>query len=449
MKFKLEINEKKDLIKYIKKEKIKFLSLSYVGVDSNLKSLTFVCNDLDYINLLLSSSVRIASVFLHEKISVQPALLFPSYERVFLNPFSTHPMVHILCKIKDKTHSLSPYAPDTILMKANEKLEETGIKVKVGGELEYYVLYNKDEMFFPTFKKQYHSTSPFTLYESMRNEALDLLSHLGIQVKYGHSESGKLMFTKNLVAEQHEVEFLPTPVLQAALDLVLGRWVICNLAQKYKVHTTFAPIIKYNSPGNGLHLHLELLKNTKNVVKTKKNSLSSYSFQAIAGLLRFSPSLCVFGNAHPLSYYRLASKKDTPSSISWGEESRKELIRIPLQDITPPTIEFRAPDGCAVIPLLLAGVLVALRYGLKMAKNSKKWTSRFYFQEKENQNLPQTHKKAIKELNKMRKYYEEEGVFPKETLDSIILDLNSYENLPLSSLINRYLFYFPFTFSSD
>ncbi len=74
-------------------------------------------------------------------------------------------------------------------------------------------------------------------------------------------------------------------------------------------------------------------------------------------------ALMAFGNRTEGSLIRLTQAKEAPNAIVWGEFDRSALVRLPIvartedgRPVSPPTIEFRLPDGSAHPHLLLAGV---------------------------------------------------------------------------------------------
>ena len=77
--------------------------------------------------------------------------------------------------------------------------------------------------------------------------------------------------------------------------------------------------------------------------------------------------LMAFGNRNPGSFVRLRQAKEAPSAITWGAYDRHALVRLPLpattadgRAVSPPTIEFRLPDGSSHPYLLLAGIAQAM-----------------------------------------------------------------------------------------
>ena len=85
---------------------------------------------------------------------------------------------------------------------------------------------------------------------------------------------------------------------------------------------------------------------------------------------KFGGALMAFGNRVEGSFIRLKQGKEAPNTVSWGEFDRKALIRLPAvattpegKPVSPPTVEFRLPDGSAHPHFLLAGVAQATAFG--------------------------------------------------------------------------------------
>jgi len=165
--------------------------------------------------------------------------------------------------------------------------------------------------------------------------------------------------------------------------------------------------------------------------------------QMIGGILKFAPSLTAFGNTTPISYLRFISRKESPADICWGTRNRLALIRIPLwwsfrKDIKgigshARTFEFRAPDPSANTYLLLAGIALAVEYGLKNPKKAMKIAENLNVEKmgkrsRKHKVLPLSCSESAKSLERDRSYYEVDGVFPKSVIDGTISKLESYKD---------------------
>jgi glutamine synthetase len=443
--------QRQDIVDYIKSKQIRILNLCYIGSDSRLKTISYSASNLSYVDSVLSRGERTASVFLHQDIKSEGVYMVPRYSSAFLDPFSKNPTLNVLCSCLNRHGQPFSAAPSTVLSAAVTDLEKsTGLTLLAGGELEYFLLYPDTHDLFVTLRKHYQDSSPFAVWQDVQNEALCIIDSLGIPVKYAHAESGKMPYGESLMAEQHEIEFPATPIHEAADAIIVSKWVLNNLAKSYGISVSFSPIIEYEKPGNGMHFHLRLLKQGKDVSTDGQNNLSTEAKKMIGGILALSRSISAFGNPLPTSYLRLAAKKDSPHGICWSERSRKALIRIPMtwhsiKGSTPTTteesssrdfdgaqtIEFRAADGSTSVHLLLAALTVAANYGQRN-KESLSIAKRLHIADRDisgqnTESLPQSCRESSEELDKHRSHYERANVFPPELIDSVITELKSYD----------------------
>jgi glutamine synthetase len=117
--------------------------------------------------------------------------------------------------------------------------------------------------------------------------------------------------------------------------------------------------------GNGMHLHLFLTKNGKNLCykKGEYGNLSEFARYFIGGLLKHGPSLSAFTNPSTNSYKRLVPGFEAPVALTYGQGNRASAIRIPKYVSNPQEtrFEYRPPDATAnpylcLIAMLLAGI---------------------------------------------------------------------------------------------
>jgi glutamine synthetase len=283
------------------------------------------------------------------------------------------------------------------------------------------------------------------------------IASVGGNIKYGHSEVGNFT-VGNLEYEQNEIEFRPSPLEDAADQLIIAKWVMRTLAYNYGVTITFAPKITVGKAGSGLHIHTRLMKDGKNVM-IEDGKISNVAKRAIAGYLKLAPSLSAFGNTNPTSYFRLVPHQEAPTNICWGDRNRSVLVRVPLgwagennmlqlanpleeaetRDFSSKqTVEFRCPDGSADIYLLLAGLTVAARHGLE-AEDSLEYAEKTYvdvniFDDEHKgrtaqlEQLPVSCWESALQLEKQKDAYLEYGVFNEMTVNGIIKKLKGYKD---------------------
>jgi len=473
-----------DIVRFVAGNNIKMLNFRYVAEDGKLKLLNFAIHSLEYLEGVLSTGERVdgSSLFSYIEAASSDLYVIPRYSTAYVNPFSSIPTLDILCSFYTNAGLPLETAPEYILRKANRVFKErTGLTFKAMGELEYYVQGKKEELYPAEDQKGYHSASPYSNFEFIRLEAMDLIARCGGRIKYGHSEVGNFS-TDAESFEQHEIEFLPVDVEEAVDQLVLAKWILRQLGEKYSVNISFAPKITVGKAGSGLHVHMYLEKDGKNRM-VEQNHLSDTAKKMIGGLMDLAGPLTAFGNSIPTSYLRLVPHQEAPTNICWGDRNRSVLVRVPLgwlgganmvgdanpqdnslkyEGVSKQTIEIRSPDGSADLYHLFAGLVVATLHGLEMPGSLEKAESLYVdvnIFDPENKKkldmlakLPDCCYGSARLLEQNRAAFEKDGVFPAKTIDSFIRKLSSYEDQGLSerlygktdeirTLVYKYLHY--------
>lgn len=454
---------KTDIIKYVEENGVEMVNFRYAGADGRLKTLNFIINDVEHLDTVLSAGERVdgSSLFPYIEAGSSDLYVMPRFRTAFVNPFSEIPAIDILCSFYTKDGDPLEIAPEYTLRKAHKALKEvTGMEFEVMGELEFYVISEKEDLFLATDQRGYHESTPFNKGADFRTAAMKAIAMTGGLIKYGHSEVGN--FTQGeLIYEQNEIEFLPTNLEDAADQLMIAKWVLRTLAYQFGVDLTFAPKITVGKAGSGMHVHTRLVKDGKNMY-VKNGVLTDDAMRAIAGFLDMSSSLTALGNTNPTSYLRLVPHQEAPTNICWGDRNRSALVRVPLgwesskdmlKDANPleptnkkdfsykQTVEFRCPDGSADIYLLLAGLTVAVRHGFEMenaiqyAKDRYVAVNIFHDEHKavldRLSHLPASCSESADSFAAQRAVYEEKGVFDKRLVDGLLTKLRSFKDANL------------------
>jgi glutamine synthetase len=368
-----------------------------------------------------------------------------------------------MCSFFDHQGVPLELAPENILKKAVAKFRETtGMNLKFLGELEYYVNSKASGFFQAEDQKGYHESEPFSKFEEMRKEALKLIAACGGRIKYGHSEVGNFLKGDESF-EQQEIEFLPTDPGFAAEQLVIAKWVLRMLAKKMGVEISFAPKITEGKAGSGLHFHMLIEKDGRNVV-LENGKISDLSKRVIAGILDAADALTAFGNTIPTSYLRLVPHQEAPTNICWGARNRSALVRVPLgwtgntnmAELANPgiaaamnnpgnrqTFEFRVPDGSADVHLTIAGLIVAALHGFNMP-DALEMADRHYIEGKKTEEiltgvfnrLPASCNESASRLEQKRKIFEADGIFPPRLIDYTLNRLRSFKDENLRNEIS-------------
>lgn len=455
---------KGDLIRFIETRGIKMINFRYAGEDGKLKSLNFVISSLEHLDLVLTAGERVdgSSLFSFIEAGSSDLYVIPRYKTAFLNPFAEIPTLEILCSFYNSEGKPLESSPEYILQKAHKEFrDKTGYTFKALGELEYYVNSAKDDL-YPLFnQKGYHQSKPFAKFEDLRVEALELIAAAGCKIKYGHSEVGNFS-TEDENFEQHEIEFLPVDAEDAVTQMLIAKWILRMLSYEYGVEVSFAPKIIVGKAGSGLHIHMMLEKDGINKM-VENERLSDVARKMIAGILDVASALTAFGNTVPTSYLRLVPNQEAPTNICWGDRNRSVLVRVPLgwnktgnmiNEVNPlspveeksrlnkQTVEFRAPDGSADIYQLMAGLIIAAQHGIEM-EGALKMADELYvdvniFDEKYKdqlaklQQLPSSCWESAEALEKHRKLFEQNNIFPAGVISDVIGKLKSFNDKDLS-----------------
>ncbi len=448
-----------DLLSLIEQKQIERITFHYTALDGKLKELKIPVVNRLQAERILADGERVdgSSLF---KGMVDAALsdlyVMPVYKTAFLNPFDDVSL-DFICRYLTKDGELAPFAPDTILHNASELFRRNSrMELHAMGELEFFLLSEpKSPIYVSSKQRGYQASGPFVKSGLILDEMVRHIAQITGAVKYAHSEVGYVESVRSDLeeisrkqAEQLEIEFLPTPVEDAADHLVLARWLIRNVAYTHGCVATFTPKLEEGVAGNGLHVHMELMQDGKNMMIDKQGKLSLSARKVIGGLCTYADTLTAFGNTVSSAYLRLVPNQEAPTRICWSDMNRSAMIRVPLgwskvsnlaQRLNPQqreplvngegrqTVELRSPDGSALAHLLLAGITLAADWGMKeeepLKLADKLYVSGNIFRDSKLlaslPALPTSCVESSRILLQKRSMYERDGVFPPSIIDYI------------------------------
>ena len=452
--------QRKDILNIIEQKQIERFTFHYTALDGRFKELRIPVWSRKQAGSILDQGERVDGSSLFKGIvdtTLSDLYVVPDYRSAFLNPFDDKSL-DFICRYLTRDGSPASFTPDNILSRACQILKESsGLDLYALGELEFFLISRREQNIFPLQEQRgYHEATPFVKSGEMLNEMVRLLAQITGAVKYSHSEVGSIRKIHSEIeeidgkqAEQLEIEFLPLPVERMAEALVLGRWIIRNVAFKHGCVATFSPKLDLEAAGNGFHFHLAFFKDGKNVMRDKKGDLSEESRRMIGGLCEFAETLTAFGNTVTSSYFRLVPDQEAPTRIFWSDLNRAALIRVPLgwtketnlakivnpaeeapfKDAQPrQTVEIRSPDGSGLVHLLLAGIVMSADWGFRNDRSLKlaeqHYASEEVVKDKEALKsfpvLPSSCVASSRVLLKRKDLYEREGVFPPSIIEYIV-----------------------------
>ena len=158
------------------------MNFRYVAGDGRLKTLNFIITSKAQLDRLLSRGERVDGSSLLPYIDAASSDLYviPRYKTAYVNPFSPVPTVDILCSYYTSEGIPLPSSLENIVGKAGQVLKNaTGLTLEAMGELEYYVLYDSQRFYQATAQRGYHESAPFSKWEGLRCEAMQLIAQAG------------------------------------------------------------------------------------------------------------------------------------------------------------------------------------------------------------------------------------------------------------------------------
>jgi glutamine synthetase len=305
----------------------------------------------------------------------------PLPETGFMDPFWDQPTLSFLCDtVTADTREPFSSNPRTIARRAVTYLQSTGLadEAWMGPEYEFHLLDGVDFTDLPYeagFKVRCSETQsdgvtppiapkggylrvpPSEHFHNLRSEIALTLERLGIAVRYHHHEVG--------APGQCEIEVKLMPLVQAADQAMLIKYVIKNVARRHGKLATFMPKPVFCEAGNGMHVHQRLTKAGRPVFYSDDPEsyahLSELALQYIAGLLVHGQALTGLTNPSTNSFKRLVEGYEAPVNLFFSLANRSAAIRVPRYAVAPDDkrIEYRPPDFTGNVYLTLAGMLMA------------------------------------------------------------------------------------------
>jgi glutamine synthetase len=176
---------------------------------------------------------------------------------------------------------------------------------------------------------------------------------------------------------QFEVTIGPALGLEAADRAVKLRQIVRAACQRKGLRASFAPIMRQDGVGNGVHIHFSLEDRDGRPRSHDASAPAGVSHAAgrfVAGILSHGRALCALTAPSIISYARLRPNAWSASVTNLGERDREAFVRIcPVMqahgaDIAKSfNLEFRAADAAATPYMALGAIVRAGLDGLRRA----------------------------------------------------------------------------------
>ncbi|XP_046584749.1 lengsin-like isoform X2 [Haliotis rubra] len=296
-------------------------------------------------------------------------------------------VAEISCECRWKIdNSPQEACPRYVLRQQIQRLDELGLDLYSGFEIEYFLFY-ADTM------KPVFSGKDFMSHR-IQNQTGPLLFKFdgelfkaGIDVDKIHSEYAPGMF-EAVMKPQYGIEGA-----DATFNLKQG---LLELADLNGLKATFMSKLDLEQTGCGAHFNFSLVsKDTRENAfydQKESDSLSTTAKQWIAGILKHSRALTAL-TSPTINCYRRLHQPWAPGSIFWGIEDREASLRVKNHGPSGTYLENRMPSGRSNPYIVMAATIAA---GLDGVKNKLVCPPSASL--KEGEPLPFTLDEALKDL---------------------------------------------------
>ncbi len=317
-----------EIMQYVAEEDVKFIRLAFCDVFGRQKNISVMPQELKrafgYGVVIDGSAIAgfggdiRSDLLLHPDASTLSVLPWrPEHGRV----------IRMFCAL---THpDGTPFEGDTrsLLRCAIADAAKAGVAFSFGSEMEFYLFKsdeNGEKTDIPHDRAGYMDIAPLDKGENVRREICLTLEQMGIMPESSHHEEGP---------GQNEIDFRYADPLTAADDAVTFRGVVNAIAALNGLCADFSPKPIADRAGNGMHIN----------ISARSADGRDIMPQVIAGILHHIPGITLFLNRTEASYRRFGSCK-APHYISWSDQNRSQLIRIPAAEGEYRRAELRSPD---------------------------------------------------------------------------------------------------------
>ncbi|MBP3400090.1 MAG: type I glutamate--ammonia ligase [Erysipelotrichaceae bacterium] len=438
----------------IKEHNIKMVDFKIVDINGQFRHVTIPAQQFSEETMKEGIGFD-ASNYGYAVVEKSDMVFIPDLDTALIDPFCEIPTLSLTgnAMIIDYPNNrpLAQY-PRNIVLAAEEYMKESGVAdtMLILPEFEFHIFdnigwnvqpdsigmsLNVNQAYFNSaaqgqgvvvnHQKNYHIAKPFDQTYECRSEMCLEMEKAGIPVKYHHPEVG--------AAGQYEIEPMLGQMSKMADASMMIKYIIRNTALKHGKVATFMPKPVYKEAGNGMHVHMLLLKDGKPVFSDDNGyaHLSKEAHWFMGGLLKHINSLCALTNPSTNSFKRLVPGFEAPVTVGYATSNRSAVIRIPAYAKTPELrrFELRNPDATCNPYFCYAAILMAGLDGIKnqIDPHENGWgpydMNLYHLPEEEKaklSSLPTCLEDALDALEADHDYLTAGGVFPEHLIKNFI-----------------------------
>lgn len=444
----------KDIMDLIKEKDIKMVDFKMVDINGQYRHVTIPAKNFNE-DVIKNGIGFDASNYGYAVVEKSDMVFIPDPDTALIDPFCEIPTLSMTGNamiIDCPENRPLPQYPRNIVLAAEKYMQELGIadEMFILPEFEFYLFDHASWKVSPSNigfnvdavqahwnsdiegsgnvvakQKNYHIAKPFDISYEARSEMCLLMEGAGIPLNYHHPEVG--------AGGQFEIEPHLGKMSMMADATMQIKYIIHNTARKYGLSATFMPKPVAGEAGNGMHVHMLLMKDGKPLF-SDDNGYSNLSREAhyfMGGLLKHIASLCALTNPSTNSFKRLVPGFEAPVTVGYATSNRSAVIRIPAYAKSPELrrFELRNPDATCNPYFCYAAILMAGIDGIKnkIDPHENGWgpydMNLYKLSDEEKaklKHLPTSLDDALDALQKDHDYLTAGGVFPEFMIEKFI-----------------------------
>jgi len=445
-----------NVLDLIKQNNIEWVDFRFVDLGGRAHHISLPASEVEAETFVNGVAFDGSSIPGFRGIEESDMVMMPDPESVYIDPFTAHPTLIVMCDIHTPDGERYERDPRSIAQKAEQFMQTTGVGTAAffAPESEFFIFddvryensmnsssfyVDSEEASWNTNRKEdggnlgfkvrtkggYVPVAPVDTQQDIRSEMCRLMAEAGLRIERHHHEVA--------TAGQAEINFRFDTLTKTADNLMKYKYIIHNTAKQYGKVATFMPKPLFGDNGSGMHVHQSIFNGDTPLFYEKGGyaNLSEMALHYIGGILHHAPALIALTNPSTNSFKRLVPGYEAPVNLVYSKGNRSAAIRIPVAAVTPKgcRIEFRTPDSTANPYLAFAAMLMAGLDGIKRKIDPSvlgygPFDKNIYelsdAEKKEIRSVPGTLDDALSALEADYEFLTEGGVFTKDFIENYI-----------------------------
>lgn len=380
------------VLELIKEKNIEFVDFRFVDLSGKAHHITLPASEVEADTFVNGVAFDGSSIPGFRGIEESDMVMMPEPETAYVDPFTSHATLIIMCNIFTPDGERYERDPRSIAQRAEEYLQTAGVGTTaffapeseffIFDDVRYETTMNSSSFYVDSEEASWNSNrkeeggnlgfkvrtkggyvpvAPVDTQQDIRSEMCRLLDEAGLRIERHHHEVA--------TAGQAEINFRFDTLTATADNLMKYKYIVHNTARQFGKVATFMPKPLFGDNGSGMHVHQSIFDGDTPLFYEKGAyaNLSETAMHYIGGILYHAPALIALTNPSTNSFKRLVPGYEAPVNLVFSKGNRSAAVRIPVAAVTPKgcRIEFRTPDSTANPYLAFAAMLMAGLDGIK------------------------------------------------------------------------------------